>query len=266
MSKKLVCLISLILVLSLAGNALAGIAYFRPSDDPCRIDNLWTTAANWITWNSAVLPPDSATTAYLNKPGGELTLIDSTCAAAGGPEVGIAHWNSGDHDLLMTGGTFDVTGLVAIGSGVGNNGLMTMGGGAMTVGLSFYVGGTGNVTWSVNGGNGTLEMTGGTVDITGNLEVGTQWGYGHGDVAVRGGTITASDLVIDLGAVAVHSTGKIITDGDDSAALNAYVAAGKLLGTVFYNTATSKTEVTAVPEPATIALLGLGGLLLRKRK
>jgi len=157
-------------------------------------------------------------------------------------------------------------------------GTFNMDGGAVTVDMDMWL-----AFRATSSGN--LNMTGGTIDVAGSIyldynihgSVTGIWGAGAapGAIQLDGGVITASDLVMTADGSLDLTEGKMILDGDDTLAVWEYVDAGLITGygsadnvRVGYDVRNDETILVAViPEPATLALLGLGGLLsLRRRR
>jgi len=110
------------------------------------------------------------------------------------------------------------------------------------------------------GATGVFELPNGNLNIS---PVDTAGGVGQVTIA---GLAVVKDIQID------GAQGQIIIDGgllkilgDQTAEVAALMTAGKIVGTTT-NVYDAATGYTYVPEPATIALLGLGGLLLRKKR
>ncbi|MGE5296466.1 MAG: hypothetical protein ACM3VT_16725 [Solirubrobacterales bacterium] len=172
-------------------------------------DDLWSTAANW----NPNTVPGAIDAASIDQPENTHCVIQEGIAATCETlRVG----NGGlTTNLDITGGS-----LVAAGAYIGvdspaGHGILNMSGGRFSTG-SLQVG------W---GGIGTLNMTGGIIELTDNLVI--PGGTGKGTVNLRGGTINASDLQVTgaLGLLDVTG-GTLILAGDDVAAVQAWIDSG----------------------------------------
>jgi len=126
-------------------------------------------------------------------------------------------------------------------------------------------------------GTGRLNMTGGVVSVAdaNALEIGLDGSKGWVDLL--GGTIMAGDLTMGAADSGLNITeGTLILNGDKRENVLGLIGAGLI--TAYGGTSGAecqydydvlnpgKTTVTAIPEPATIALLGLGAFALRRRR
>jgi hypothetical protein len=262
MMKKFVtmCLVVAgVLVLASASNA-ADVVW--TDGDPA--DHLWSTPGNWDTGALPTLTDE--------------VLIDVPAAAApGGPLIqdgidakakGIFTEAPGEPTLAMTGGTLEIAEWVWWGDGANSFAIWNMSGGTVTVPNEFELG------WG--GGAGTLNMTDGTI-TAGKFKVPTGSGA-FAEAFLYGGTFNVTksgglDFGNVNGLMDIHE-GTLVLEGDDTAKIAGLIGAGHIIGyggtgTVLYDydtTNAGKTTVAAIPEPATICLLGLGGLALRRRR
>ena len=191
--------------------------------------------------------------------------------------------------LTINGGTLNVSEYFTMGAASTEIGTFEMISGALNTGVQssnakFFVG---------QSGKGTLNMTGGTITIG-------DWGTGniHGVLSnlflcqnylttplltealvnLNGGVIYAADLEMQANAVAAGKAKIVITDGflvltgNDTATLapwlNTCITTTNVGGTVMavWDESRNMTRVWATPEPATVCLLGLGALVLRRNK
>jgi hypothetical protein len=130
-------------------------------------------------------------------------------------------------------------------------------------------------------GNVGIVNLSGTINVAGIIGLGTlnavtpSGGTGFVNV-LNGGVLNLSNIApvtsIQPGSLLdISGTGKVTLPGDFVAVMEAYRDAGRITGyggagTVVVELVGRQTITTAIPEPVSISLLGLGALaLLRKR-
>jgi len=218
----------------------------------------------------------------------------------------------------LSGGILNVSGHLTIGANVGadgvtaSNGLLDMLAGMINVGTElnnrdFRVGyrdatGTANISGGtinilgdliVGGtfieviadpyqeiphpGTGKLKMTGGLISVADANAVKIGLNGSVGWVDLLGGTIMAGDLLIGTPGSSLNiAEGTLILAADQTEKIRTLIQTGLLTAyggaagaycQYDYDIANpGKTTVTAIPEPATVALLSLGILALRRRR
>ncbi len=204
MFKKMICLISIVLPLILFDSASAMIYW-----DDGGGDHLWSTTANW----SPDTVPTIADPVSIDQPDNTHCEIQAGITAQCSTlRVGNSNATT---NLDISGGSLSADGAyIGVDSSAGH-GILNMSGGL------FSTGGL-QIGW---GGTGTLNMTGGTIELSGNLVIPGQ--TGTGSVSLHGGTINASDLRLtsDSGSMDI-TIGTLILAGDDTTTIQTYIDDG----------------------------------------
>ena len=240
-------------------------------------NGLWSDPNNWV---QLVVPPASAGDIFVDPVtytgpviigATDVVQLNGTLQ---GPEWG--------QTLDIYGTVIDGYALSTVGSLTGPTSVLNLyGNGSVTAGDSFFVG---EPWWAAGIQNATVnlydnsQVTANYVIVSGHLNI-----YGGTVTALNGfltGTATTggwgSPLVTDASRLIDIAGGKLIVVGDITAQVNDLIARGILegngvVGNVNIDLLSDPgfTVITAVPEPASVALLGLGGfammLVFRRR-
>ena len=223
---------------------------------------LWKTAGEWYGG-----VPTIADIANINT-AGITCIIDSSHTggdAAVCDTLYLSHWTEegpGVCYLDMTGGSLTVAGNMEMGTWASQSdkGQLDISGGTISVLEDLYVGSK----WASSsaGGEGIINITGGTIDVSGALKVPSGAAGTSGTVNLDAGTIEAGSIAMDANGLLDIEAGTLIIDGNVTSTINGYVTNGYITaydgtGTVNvdYNvtnpgqttvTATASTDVTGV--------------------
>jgi len=178
-------------------------------------DRLWTNPANW-EFNKV---PSISDNVFLNAPAAKNGPIYQD-----GMELkinGLSTEVAGESTMTMTGGTLEISDYIWWGDDNGSNATFNMSGGTITVSNEFELG------WG--GGHGTWIMTGGSVTC-GELVVPTATGAAA-ELFLNGGTINVGSDGLRLEPVGMIDVGdgQLIFEGDLTEQINGFIEDGLII-------------------------------------
>ncbi len=138
----------------------------------------------------------------------------------------IADVNEGTCELEMTGGSLAVTDDLTIGRFGLSVGLLDLDDGDVNVGGDMYISNSaGGDMYISKGGSATIDMDGGTLDVTGTLHAPAGW-YGFSTIDLTAGTFTVGGLDWNpKGTIDVNiGGGTWIITGDVTSTINTFIS------------------------------------------
>jgi hypothetical protein len=242
-------------------------------------DGLWSTLANWQVagLTATVLPTVNDWAKISNK-----SSLPQTVTIGAGVNAVALKTHIGYTDVktlnIIDGGTLThktaADGDMLLGKNSGD-GILNISGALSTLTCrDLEVGQTTTV-----GKKGVLNMTGGLITVADDFEIGLSTNNATGIVHLDGGTIKLDGSYEGVGGALLRmytggsmnfGGGTLILPGDQRSRIDGYVTSGWITSDLGGISATfddvNTTVIGVIPEPATMVLLGLGGLLLRKRR
>jgi subtilase-type serine protease len=226
----------------------------------------WVDTGNWTAY------PTSGDDVVIGRDSANGPIIQNGMTGYGN-WVHLTDTTPGGAVLTVNGGTLNVADHFLVGEnwGADHKGTLDLIDGTVNTTLLMVGGGTDG-----SNGNGTVDISGGVINIGWMLAIaggysGTN-GNGTGKVNLTGGTINATGggglVMAPKGALDIAGGALVLAGNISNIASYGNVTAYNGVGTFVYsyNSGSNLTTITAIPEPATLVLLGLGGLLLRKIK
>ncbi len=280
---KRICILILFLLLALGSNAFAARVYseWRGAEGAA-----WNVPANW---NNVIVPVAKDPPGGPQDPNYSSAGFKGWGAAPGtvtSPGITVGITVSSDQitcggalggRLTVDGGTVNASEYITMGNAAAEIGVLEMKSGTINTGVMI----TNAALFVGMAGSGTLNMTGGVINVRTNLSLANSYAANPltsvGLVNLLGGTIYANDLLMNGAAGGksniVITNGTLVLNGDKTVKVGGWIDDGVIRTTIeggevlcSYNAGTDKTTVLAIPEPATICLLGFGALSLFGRK
>lgn len=285
MMKKILLLL---MIVGLVGSVQASISGDGSSSfkDLDLANDFWSNAANWDdgipepgdwaqirasgTLNSDAGSIKKLTIGYTD--GVTLTVVDGGILST---DEDLVPGRNASGTLNMFGGTINIGRDLDVGYSDNELGLITMTGGTINIYRDLgLINGGGNGLHSAR-----LDMTGGNINVGDDLDMNEALGLGAtGLLNLDGGTITLLNTfegnsrlqMAAGGAVLNFGGGTLVLPGDRQSEVQGFLANGWITSDLGGLSAefdgVNTTIIGVVPEPATMILLGLGGMLIRRKK